>query len=671
MPSDPTPTKNESTGHSLPRTLEMESFSQLLPLNGVEASSDRVFNLWGERAVGKSTFLSELRESEMMSKFKALWIQPTRENELDTVEEFIRACSKTIRYPSSPEKEKRIAERIESVQKGKVNPVLSDDSLLITRSSIAANRKPYINKAAAASVGRTEIVREDVQVSVGLGESKANNQAEGFLDALPLQSMGTDLIILFIEKLDRLSITIKDWIRDYVIPAATRGAYRRNLVILLESLDPLKYAYPNENWGEWTQNSVDFRLYPLSEDDTYSLGIHSGFAPEAARYICRKSSGYPDTLAECLDEARSGKYDQPPFDKSRPPISGLEKKDLLKLAGLCLPNKLYPDELDGFFASKTGKASLDWLRGFPNSPLQRSTDRHYFQLPDSFRKATLSAAGNLPEFKEYRRKWAPLAHLSHNMPSKSDRAKLLMLSGLLWMDDGLCRQLFKEKADRVMDFVVNSPLYFNRDQERYRVSERLRDDLVKVANNMGHVGVGSIRTAATELWAEKASAIRGRIETLEGELATEQDAVSALVRKHTENEAHIRIQERKSASEEKQQTTASQTNERTKGPTVLILLTLSAVFVWATYLLEFPANLAALVGALASLSIGLAYIPSWRAQIKARDQAQQSRIAKSPAVMKKRGQEITYKIQDRESRIDNLRDEIEEARKLLDYPYVG
>src|SRR5690606_2926682 len=110
----------------------------------------------------------------------------------------------------------------------------------------------YINQAAASSVGRTETAREDVEISVGLGESKANNQAEGFLDALPLQSLGTDLTIIYLEQVERLSVSIIDWLRDYVIPAATRGPYRRSVVFLIESLDPIKLAYPNENWGEWS-----------------------------------------------------------------------------------------------------------------------------------------------------------------------------------------------------------------------------------------------------------------------------------------------------------------------------------------------------------------------------------------------------------------------------------
>ncbi len=151
MPAEPTSSPDSPKSHFIPRSVELEALADLLPLQGVEIGDKRIFNVWGEDGVGKSSFISEFRESERMSKEKVLWIQPTRDEPLDDIPEFIRACAKTIRYPSNPAKEKKISEQLESVQRGKVNPIVSDDSILITRSSIANKKRPYINQAAAAS----------------------------------------------------------------------------------------------------------------------------------------------------------------------------------------------------------------------------------------------------------------------------------------------------------------------------------------------------------------------------------------------------------------------------------------------------------------------------------------------------------------------------------------
>ena len=110
----PTP-KDQEKPHFLPRRAELENLAKSLPLNGVEHGDHRVFNIWGEDGVGKTSFISEFRECQLMSNAKVLWLQPTRNGSLDDIPEFIRACAQTVRYPAKPAKEEKITAQLESV----------------------------------------------------------------------------------------------------------------------------------------------------------------------------------------------------------------------------------------------------------------------------------------------------------------------------------------------------------------------------------------------------------------------------------------------------------------------------------------------------------------------------------------------------------------------------
>lgn len=540
MPAESQTRPEKSPEHFIPRKLEMEALMQTLPINGTELDSNRVFNIWGEKGVGKSSFISEFRESELMSKAKVLWMQPTRKGKLDTIPEFIRACAQTIRYPNSPNKEKKIAERLESVQRGKVNPIVSDDSLLITRSSVAKQKKPHINKAAAASVGRTEIVRDDIEVNVGLGESKATNHAEAFLDALPLKSLGTDLSIIYIERFEDLSVSIIDWLRDYVFPAATHGAYRRSVILLFESLDPIHLAYPNETWGEWTKKTEDFQLYPYSDDDVYSFGFHCGLEPDIARFLRYKTLGYPAETHQAINELKN-------LDPSNAAqlLDSLPAPDQLKIAALSIPQAVHKDDLPILFGTEASNETFNWFKALPNTQAKISSSGNAFALPDSLRAEAIRRFAKRDELVTYRRAWAPMARISHCVPNRTDRSKLLLLSGIHWIDESFCQKLFGNQSAKIIPFITNanSP-YFNRKRERYRISERLRPALQKTAQRLGHPGMGVVRNKALQIWKNRQQELRDSLSALEARAEEIQSKLKSQTSKQKEIHAQIRILER-------------------------------------------------------------------------------------------------------------------------------
>ena len=666
------PTETETPQRFLPRRVEMAVFAKLLPLRGVEASSHRVVQVWGEEAIGKSTFLSSFRENHAEDRIKALWLQPTRDAAVDTIEEFIRACSKSVRYPFDPSKEEKVARALEAAERGKVNPVVSDDSILIMRSTVASNRKPYINQAAAASVGRTEVEREDIQISVGLGESKGNNQAEGFLDALPLQALGTDLIILYLERLDRLSTAVQDWLREYVVPAATRGAYRRSLVIVTESRDPPKFEYPTFSLGEWDKQTTDFRLLPLSEDDVYQFAIHSGVEPNLAHYLYFKSLGYPQPLQGYTEDCRAGRYSAAaPTAAARKALAELTNSDTLKLAALCLPDTLYPDELDVLFGPANGKRAFEWLAQAPDSPAQKNGDARSAVLPDAFRATVLEATRNDPTFRELLLKWTPMAQLERNLPSKNVRSKMLLLSGLLWLDASLCKALFSEQADRIMAFVTENEKRFYRQGDRFCITDRFREPLRQVASQMGHIGVGAILRKAADLWNHRRDEIEARIKSLETNLEQLQATAVATARKQSENAAQIRILERgKPSLAAYSDSIAKTANERSKGPLVVLLAALAIICFAAASSIAAPYSYFALATGLAASIAGLFLLPGWLDHRKAVAITGQAEVRNSPEFLRKASLEFTQELHTVEDQIDRVKRNIDEQKQLLRLPYI-
>lgn len=532
------------TTHFIPRQNETQALAKMLPLKGVNVDSNRVFNIWGEDGVGKSTFISQFRESELMRKSRVLWLQPTREGELDTIPEFIEACSKTARYPNSAQKEKKIATLLERAQRGKVNPVVSDDSLLITRSSVAKTKKKHVNQAAAASVGRTEVPRDEVEVNVGLGESKSTDHAEGFLDALPLQSLGTDLTIIYLEKLANLSVSVVDWLRDYVFPTATRGPYRRSLVFLIESKDPLSLAYPNETWGEWFGRQADYRMCPLNEYDVKRLCSIENLDEGDSAYVWHRSLGYPEKVTSAISSAKSAKRTE-----AEAFLESLPESDQARVAALSILEHLYPDELDTLFGHGSGKSVFNWYKQLPTNQAKPSVAANAVALKESLRVAAISKCHESEAFLELADKALPLAKLQFLAPSKNDRSKLLLLSPLEWIDAEVCEQIFGEKSDKISHFVSNSAALFARKLDKYRLSDRVRDDLQETAELSQHPGIAVVAKKATKLWEAQAQALTQSIEEFEAKVDTLESEIATFTRKQSEFTAQVRIQQRETNQE--------------------------------------------------------------------------------------------------------------------------
>lgn len=538
MPDEPTTAEEEKPPHFIPRRTELEELANALPLKGVEIGDNRIFNIWGEDGVGKSSFISEFRESQQMAKEKVLWLQPTRDEPLDDIPEFIRACAKAISYPANPSKEKKISEQLESVQRGKVNPIVSDDSILITRSSIAKQKKAYINQAAASSVGRTENVRDDFDINVGLGESKANNHAEGFLDALPLKALGTDLTIIYIEHYDRLSVTIIDWLRDYVFPAATKGAYRRSLVFLIESQDPLRFAYPNESWGEWSNVTQDIRLHPLSNEDALHIAISLGADEQSGTYLVYRSLGYPGDLynsSKLVSTLNRG--------PARQFLDTLDTKEQRKIAALSLPQTIQAEDLAAIFGAKA-TATFAWFKSLTTKLATPSANGKTISLSEALRCEAICRFVGDPKFETYAKAWQPMGRFTRNIPSRNDRSKLLLLAGLHWIDTELCTALFKDQASKILPFITESSTVFNHQRNRYSLSERYRSDLQKAAHSLAHPGMGVVFKKANKLWEERTLTLNNQIADIEAKVTESRAQLAELTKKQTENIAQIRIQER-------------------------------------------------------------------------------------------------------------------------------
>ena len=102
------------------RSKELDRFASLLPLGEFGMNATRILNLWGEKQVGKSTFLMALRESSFMERKKIVWISPKYETSIDNPQEFISACSQEVRFPNNPQREESLAQRLEDAQKEKV-----------------------------------------------------------------------------------------------------------------------------------------------------------------------------------------------------------------------------------------------------------------------------------------------------------------------------------------------------------------------------------------------------------------------------------------------------------------------------------------------------------------------------------------------------------------------
>jgi|GEM_PF-936192 len=664
-------TTSEDSQHFLPRQQEIASLMEALPLRGFDERSKRVFNIWGENGVGKTTFLSEFRECEEMQEQKALWLSPTRDGDVDSIREFIVSCSKAVRFPSEPEKEKRIAERIERVQSGKINLMESDDSILIARPTVVENEKPYINKAAAASVGRTEHKRADIQVSVGFGENKASNQAEGFLDSLPLQSMGANFIILYISDADRLAQSVKDWLREWVVPTASKGPYRRNLIIFSEAGEPSELHSPQDQWGDWQDRSFDFRVHPLSVHDVTEFGTRAKLDRAACRMLYTETLGYPNQL---LDTAQriSQISSSNPHSAFEAIAATLDEDGSAKLAACCLPSILHPSELDAIFGYQKGIGVFDWLTKLPHIPITQDSKTKGFKIDERFRRDALESNLDSPIYKSYETDYLAYGRLCRNVPSQPCRNKLYLLSSLNWIEGIFCDALFGNASEKVFHFIANSERLFVRKNDHYHISERIRSDLAKTADRMSHIGMGSIRDKAVQLWTDRRNQIETTILDLERAYKIAIERADKLSRKQQETNAYLRVVEKKEPTAESVAPKPIRVNptQKSNGPTIAILSGIGIAGIGAAFVLgENLQTIAAGSGAIALLIAAIIF-PGWLRLRQAKQFANQRFAPDSADFLRRESSNLLHSLQAEEVAIDDLKRDLERAKLQLEYSLI-
>ncbi|MCH6255863.1 hypothetical protein MLD52_04845 [Puniceicoccaceae bacterium K14] len=649
---------NSSAGILIPRELETQELAKQMPLQGLDPKFAKVFNIWGESSVGKSVFIDQFRDSDVMLNNKVLWLQPTEQEEIDTPQEFISACSKHLKYPQNPEKEEQIKNALSEAQRGKVNPIQSDDSILISRSTTATNKKPYINQAAAASVGRTEFIREDIQVSVGLGENKYDSLAEAFLDCLPLQSLGTDAIIISLRYWDKLSTMVTDWIRDYVIPAASKGPYRRNIIFLTESVDLDNHCREDSRWNEWEEFVCDYRVLPFEMETAVNYLTSNGVAPYKANLLFSESLGYPQRITNSLKE------DVPLFAIEE----GIDKFSLPTLIPLLTLDEIHLEEAKAIYHSATSRSTLE--KAYEKAPhLFEGAKGKSFRLT---RNAKLNLCEELTKrgergIAEINSSLA-LARLIRSVPNKSDRVKLLLLSPLQWMNTASINATFEKTADNVRAFVQGNEKYFVSKREHYRISERIRNTLSLVESNLRHAQADEISKKAGLLWDKRLEEIVEEKALLSEHLNQAKDEANRLNRKLNETENRIRELEKKGKLDyipNNEETSAAKHN----GRNILVCSLLSITLFGLSNALPNTYNYIAFISGLASLCIGLALIPSWIKYRRLMSAYNGGHDITLEEFLKDRDN-LHQNAQNQEARIAQLTKDILHIKHQLDFPFV-
>ena len=660
---------NQGSEILIERNKEMREFASILPLSEFSLRTSRVYNIWGEHDVGKSTFVSAFRESETAHFSKILWITPRSSESIDTPQEFIAACSKGVRYPREPEREESIAKKLDESQRGKVDPLRSDDAILITRSTVATNKKPYVNAAAASSVGRTSFVREGLEVSVGFGNNRSGKQAEAFLDSLPLQSMGTDLVILYFPKVDITSKAIKDWFRDYVIPAATKGPFRRNLVALTETHEPFEFNTLDHSFGEWDDNAVDFNLSPADEDSICLYAVNQGCSSQEARFAYTKSLGFPRPAQKAIEQAKNNNRDRKNLSLAVTLFSTLPASKKAKLAACCLPEKLYPNELDAIFGNGNGQEIISWLSSIPGMPIAPSANGSSYNIPDDFRFIAIKSIQDNNAFDSYKERWLPYGRLMHSVHAKSDRTKLYLLASLNWIENETCDTLFGENSQNVRSFMDTKKKYFVNRFQRLRISERLHNDLSETAINMGHPGISSLRKQAQTLWDEQGLTLNQNLEDLDKSIASLDKRMQSLQNRNRQLSTQLKKIEPGNRSTPSPQSLAAAENSN-HGSLIALFLGLSLVAFAVGKIFNSPTDLIGNIAGFTSLGICLFLVPGWRQKRLAKSIRARANVKGSHENLRKESHELAQQIHSGQNAQDELQRQIDHTKEALLHPYV-
>jgi len=651
----------------IPRIEAVRTFFGMLPLEEFTLSSLRVVNLYGSNGVGKTTFLKSLRESDFMAKKKIVWITPKADPSIDTPQEFVAACSQGVRFPQNPDMEEAVSKRLEDSQKGKIDPIRSDDSLLITHSGIAENKKPYVNAAASASVGRTNFIREDIEVSVGLGNNRAGNQAEAFLDALPLQSMGADLVLLHLENDDTLSGSVRDWFRDYVIPAATKGPHRRNLVVVEETGETYAFHAAERTWGEWDTLVADFELGPAGIESVIDFAMDKGCSQEEAKFVFVRGLGYPEETVKAAEELTTRAISRQSIEMAREHVASLPKDAREKLAICSLPESIYADELDAILGPGRSSEAIRWLSGLPGSIAPEQTGKG-LRLDDSVRLAAINSIEESPNFREAEQRWLPYARLVRNVPSHADRSRLYLLSGLEWIDGDRHDALFGENTEEISALLREKECYFAARKRFTHVSGVLGQDLKTTANNLCHQGSHAIYQRAARIWEDRETYLQNKLQDLGNSLTVLLERLHVIQAQHTQ--VTILIKRFKKNGTLIPNEPDPQLVRGKNGLYISLLVLLAVGSMLAGVSLETPISLLAFVASGVATISALALAPGWRLQAAAKRYHKLAQIKGSPEYLKRKNNELIRRMQENQTAYDGLQREIAIAKEELEYNYV-
>ena len=304
-------------------------------------------------------------------------------------------------------------------------------------------------------------------------------------------------------------------------------------------------------------------------------------------------------------------------------------------------------------------------------PLESSVNGIFYTIDNQFRFHAIKAAIDSSPYKSYETKYLSYGRLCRNVPSLSCRNKLYLLSGLNWIEGVFCDALFGSSSEKVFHFIANTERFFVRKNERYHISERVRSDLAKVAEHMSHVGMGSIREKAIQLWTDRRSQIETTILDLERAYKIAVERADKLARKQKESAAYLRVVERRGLKNSKQKKSVYiNPSKKSNGPAIAMLAILAFIGFGMSTTLESDMGFISFGSGMIAFLIALILLPGWLKLRRAKHLANRPLTPDSPDFVRRETSNITHALQDEEVAIEDIKREIDRSRLQLQYSLV-
>ncbi len=480
--------------------------------------------------------------------------------------------------------------------------------------------------------------------------------------------MGADLVVLHLSDPTTVSGSVRDWFRDYVIPAATKGPYRRNLVVIEESSEPFYLQGPEQSWGEWDEFVVDFELPPASIESVISFAHRENLSQEDSRFVFVRSLGYPAIAMQTISQLKSDSRDTSKRDAAEAIISRLTEDEKAKLAICSLPDTIHTEEFDAIVGPANSRETIQWLTSISNIPLQVIEGGKSYSLPDEFQLTAISSISESSEFRSAESRWLPYARLLRNVPNLSDRSKLYYVAGLKWIDGDRYKDLFEENAEYVSDFIETNDNLFAKKKKHAHTSQRIQSDLLATAKNLRHQGIEVIKPRVEVIWKQRQEWLTERIEDLEKSLKLVQERLQNLQGRHSQ--VSILLKRFQANGTPVHSAPAKGLENGKNGIYMSLLISFSCIAAIYGASQESPLNVVGFLGAFASFLVSLFLIPGWKLQRAAKESVKRSKIKNSPEYLRKENADLIQQIQENESAYDELGREITIAKEDLNFEYV-